>query len=281
MRNPLSFFRAIRRGNYFHSYTRGFAGGCCWSLLRSVNSTLVMLAALVFAENIFAADVTGDFSAANRLYAGGKFADAAGAYQKILQTGAVSPALLFNAGNAEFKSGHVGQAIAAYQKAAQLAPRDSEIRANLAFVRNQVSGATLRENRWQNMLGVLTLNEWAWLAAAAFWLTFILLVMRQLRPALMVKLKTATWIFAGLTFFLVAVLAVLAANHFHSSVAVVTSAEIIVRSGPFDEAQSAFTVRGGAELQVLERHDDWIQVANGAGKIGWLNRKQVEVLPGA
>jgi len=36
----------------------------------------------------------------------------------------------------------------------------------------------------------------------------------------------------------------------------------------------------GAELSVLSRHEDWIQVA-GAGKTGWLPAKQVEILPGA
>ena len=58
-----------------------------------------------------------DFSAANRLYAEGKFSDAAGAYEKILQTGAQSPALLFNYANAEFKAGNLGMAIAAYRQA--------------------------------------------------------------------------------------------------------------------------------------------------------------------
>ena len=61
----------------------------------------------------------------------------------------------------------------------------------------------------------------------------------------------------------------------------VIAAEATARSGPFDEAQSAFTARDGAELSVLDRHDDWVQVADGAGKIGWLTGKQVEVLPGA
>ncbi len=76
-------------------------------------------------------------------------------------------------------------------------------------------------------------------------------------------------------------LAVQAANHFKSSVAVVTGPEATARSGPFDDAQSAFTAQDGAELRVLDRHDEWVQVADGAGKIGWMSRKQVVVLPGA
>ena len=72
-----------------------------------------------------------------------------------------------------------------------------------------------------------------------------------------------------------------ASNHFNASVAVVTAAEATARSGPFDEAQSAFTLHDGAELSVLDRHENWVQVADGSGKSGWLPVKQVELLPGA
>jgi hypothetical protein len=162
-----------------------------------------------------------------------------------------------------------------------LSPRDDEIRANLAFVRNQVQGATVRESRWQNWFSTLTLNEGAALTAVLFWLTLALLIARQLRPALVPNLKNAARIFAALTIFSASVLGLQAANHFSQATAVVVSAEATARSGPFDEAQSAFTAHDGAELSVLDRHDDWIQVSNGAGKTGWLPVKQVEILPGA
>ena len=236
---------------------------------------------LFFVGNLFAADVSADFAAANKLYAEGKFAQAAVAYDAILQTGAQSSALLFNAGNAEFKSGHLGKAIAAYRQATSLTPRDAELRANLAFVRNQVQGATVRESRWQNWVNALTLNEGAVLTAVLFWLMLGLLALRQIRPALVPKLQTATRILVVLTIFSVTVLGLQAANHFSRGTAVVTVAEATARSGPFDDAQSAFTARDGAELPVLDRRDGWVQVANGAGKTGWLSTQQSVVLPGA
>ena len=240
-----------------------------------------ILIALVIAGKIFAADFAADFSAANKFYALGKFPEAAKAYETILQAGAQSPALLFNCANAEFKSGNLGQAIAAYRRAELLAPRDSEIRANLDFVRNQVQGVTVRESRWQNWVGTLTLNEGAVLTAVLFWLTFVLLIARQLRPALVPKLKTVTRIFAVLTIFSASVLGLQAASHFSQQTAVVISNAAITRSGPFDEAQSVFTLHDGAELSVLARHEGWVQVADGSGKTGWLPAKQVEILPGA
>ena len=236
---------------------------------------------LICAGNLFAADVAADFSAANELYAKGKFSDAANLYEKILQTGGQSPALLFNYANAEFKSGHLGRAIATYRRAAEMSPRDDEIRANLAFVRGQVQGATVHESRWQTWLGVLTLNEGALLAAALFWLTLALLAARQLRPALATKLRGVTRFATALTILSGAVLALQTLNHFHSSVAVVTTTGANALRGPYDDAQNVFTPRDGEELSVLDRHDDWVEVTDNTGKIGWLNRKQVEVLPGA
>jgi tetratricopeptide (TPR) repeat protein len=261
--------------------THGFTVGYFRSPLRSFKWILVLFATFSFVGNLFAADVTTDFSAANKLYAEGNFAGAASAYENIMQTGAQSSALLFNCGNAEFKSGHPGAAIAAYRRAALLSPRDGEIRANLAFVRSQIQGAMLRESRWQNWLGQLTLNEWTLLAATAFWLTFILLAVRQIRPALGAKLKSITSVFAALTVLFGAALGLQAAAHFSKQTAVVISPEATARSGPFDEAQSAFTAHDGAELVVMDRHGDWLQVADGPGKIGWMPVSQVEVLPGA
>ena len=246
-----------------------------------MNNWFSILIVLVCAGNIRAADVATDFTSANKLYAEGKFAEAATAYQNILKSGTQSPSLLFNAGNAEFKTGHLGKAIAAYRQAEMLSPRDAELRANLAFVRNQVQGATLRESYWQNWVGSLTLNEGTLLTAALFWLTLGIFVVRQLRPALVPKLQGVTRILVVLTIFSATVLGLQAANHFSNGTAVVTVAEATARSGPFDEAQSAFTARDGAELSVLDKRDGWVQVANNVGKSGWLSTKQVFVLPGA
>jgi tetratricopeptide (TPR) repeat protein len=228
-----------------------------------------------------AADVAADFAAANDLYAKGKFADAAAAYQKVLGTGAQSPNLLFNCGNAEFKAGHLGRAICAYRRAEGLTPRDAELRANLAFVRTQVPGATVRESRWRAWLSALTLNEGAVLTAVIFWALMGLLTARQLRPGWTPGLRGVTRLVAALTLLSATALALQAAGHFHSSVAVVTVGEAAGRTGPLEDAQTGFTARDGAELRVRDRHGDWVQAADGTGRIGWFSTRQVEVLPGA
>ena len=119
------------------------------------------------------------------------------------------------------------------------------------------------------------------LTTVLFWALFGLLALRQFKPALAPKLQSVTRLAAALAIFSGAILGLQAANHFSSSVAVVAVPDATARSGPFDEAQNVFSSRDGAELKVLDRHDDWVQVANNAGKIGWFSQKQVAVLPGA
>ena len=241
----------------------------------------ILLFALICAGNLLAADVPAEFNAANKLYAEGKFATAAVAYEQILQSGAVSPALWFNYGNAEFKLGQLGRAIAAYRRAELLAPRDAEVRANLDFARKQVEGPMLRESRWQDWLGTLTLNEWTVLAAGAFWLVFLLFAVRQLRPAWRPRLRGLTAGVVVLAILLCAGLGAVAVMHFTKPTAVVIESAATARSGPFAEAQDAFQAQDGEELAVLDRRDNWLQVTDSSGRIGWLPASQVEILPGA
>lgn len=217
------------------------------------------------------------FESANKLYEEGKFAEAAAAYEKLAPPGQTSAALCFNLGNACFKSGQIGRAIAAYRQAEQLTPRDPDLRANLQFARNQVQAPTLSPGRWQRWLGRLTLNEWTLLAAAAVWLWLLLLAILQWRPALRPTLRGYVLSLAILAALLcVCVFAALRQARF-TRTAIVITGDAVVRYGPLAESPAAFTVHDGAELRILDQKDDWLQVSAGPRKAGWLRRDQTLV----
>ena len=88
-----------------------------------------------------AAPPNAEFEQANKLYEQGKFKEAAAAYQTLIDRGAESPTIYYNLGNAWYKAGQNGRAVAAYLHTERLAPRDPNVRFNLNFVRNKVNVA--------------------------------------------------------------------------------------------------------------------------------------------
>ncbi len=241
---------------------------------------LVLIATLTsFAFGMSTSDMATGFDSANKLYAEGKFTAAATAYEQLIRTNGVSEALWFNLGNAHFKSGSLGRAIAAYGEASRLDPRDDDLRANLQFARARVTGPTLHFRFWERWLATLSLSEWSWLAAAAIWCVFGLLTAQQIRPALAPVLRA--WLFSS-TIMAVLLCTCLGLTWTHwtkQEIAIVATQEASIRTSPFDESPGAFTANDGAELRVIDRKNNWLQVTDGSRQSGWVKSEQVALFP--
>ncbi len=240
-----------------------------------------LLLAILFSAfsmgNLRAENISAAFNHANQLYERQKFLDAAAAYEKIIQTGQISSALYFNLGNARFKAGQIGRAILAYRQAEKLSPRDPEIRANLYFSRSKVLGGNpLASNFLIRVLNRFTLNEWTLFTAALTAIFFLLLALRQWR--MKKNLQTFTKIVGGIFIFCALSLGLVAQQQLLAQSAVVIVPEAVARRGPFDESQSFFTLRDGAELTVLDRKNNWLQIADVQNRIGWLPQAQVVIV---
>lgn len=239
---------------------------------------------LLVAAPAVAAEPDAAFDAANKLYEEGKFPAAASAYETIAQSGVNSWALHFNLGDAWFKSGQVGRAIAEWRLAERITPRDPSLQFNLRFARKRVLGADAPAGPlWQRTLEGLTLNEWTVLASVLLWIWLSLLALREFKPSLRRTLAgyTAT---AGIGALLITgCLAAAAALKFSTRPAVVIVAEAIARTGPLDEAKVLHQLRDGTEVVVLDKKEvaagdkkqTWLQVRDAAQRTGWVKRDQL------
>ena len=70
-----------------------------------------------------------------------------------------------------------------------------------------------------------------------------------------------------------------AAAAFHDrrteQLAIVVTPDAAVHNGPLEESPNAFTVHDGAELAVVDRKDEWLEVEADAGRSGWIRKDQV------
>ncbi len=238
---------------------------------------LLTLAAAARAET-----VPDAFLQANTLYEEGKYSLAAAVYEGLLHSGQVSPAVYFNAGNAWFKDGRIGRAICDYRRAGQLAPRDPDIRANLEIARARVAaagGTTAPGSRWTRWAGRLTLDEWACAASAAAALFFFVLTARRVSPAFAKSSGGLAGALAAASIWLLICLGLSIHQQLLEKTAIVIVPEAVVRRGPMDQSQSAFTARDGTEMTVLSRDGDWLEVSDAARRIGWLQQKDVARMP--
>jgi len=217
------------------------------------------------------------FEEANRLYETGQFAKAATLYQAA-GTNQVSANLLFNLGNAHYKAGQLGRAMAAYQQSLRIDPRNPETQANIRFAREQANiqppALTLRQ-RW---LRNLSLGEWTALASAAITLLLLILAARQLKPGAFegnpswIRLPALGALAAAL------LLALAASDHFSDSRAFVIEAKAAVRNGPLEESPESFKATDGTELLVHDRKGDFLEVETSLGQKGWIHSGDVKLL---
>lgn len=244
--------------------------------LRHPFRLMLVLASVCLAGATHAADeVTAKFEAANLLYEKGQYEPAAAAYEQMLADGVRSAGLLFNAGNAWFKTGQTGRAVAYWLQAEALEPRNDRIQINLEFAREAVTGGLVPVPLWPAQLKLLTVGEWAALFLATGWAFFGLLALGAWRPTWRGRIRLPA-VISGLALVVAMTLLVITVrDRADTIVAVVVVKEAVVRFGPLAESQSAFVARDGAEFRVTDRKDAWLKVEDALGREGWLLGNQV------
>lgn len=240
-----------------------------------------LLAAIVLAIGLFSAasaqstEDTETLVRANQLYENGRFLEASQTYQQLVDKGIVNSTLHYNLGNAYYKQGELGRAILNYERAAQLKPRDADIRANLEISRGQTVDKYESEGAaWLGRLvdvskSLLTLSE----------MTAIILILWLLLASLILVYRHTRREWLQYTLILVTLLFMIAAfslgsrAYFENSrpEAVVLAEEADILSGPGTQYITEFTLHSGAKVNLLETRGNWARLALPGEQLqGWV-----------
>ncbi len=232
------------------------------------------------------ADATA-VDAANQLYAAGHYAEAAQIFEQELTRGVEDSTLYFNLGNAYYQQGDLGRAVLNYQRAAQLAPRDADIQANLELARAQTTELLAAEPEGPlaalaDLTGWLTLNETA-VIVLAFWflLGFLLLARQQIKAG-----KGSKWL--GYTAVVILTLLIISGLSLGSRAilqqtqpeGVVVAPTVAVSSSPGAEPTTGISLMSGTQVNVVETQGDWVRVNLPGSAESWLPTQAVEPVTG-
>jgi hypothetical protein len=227
-----------------------------------------------------AGDAAATLSRANEAYVAGDYGQAVEGYRALLAGGHRHPLLHYNLGNAYLRQGELGRAIASYRRAAAGAPRDQDVRANLAFARKSARDAVAPPEPpmvWR------TIFAWHYaLAPAELWLALVVLnlvLWSLLALRLWRRHEALTWAAAVAGVLVVACGVSLALRTVAPSrVAVVVPREVDVRSALRDDTVVRFKLHAGSEVVVREERDGWLRIALPDGEQGWIQVEAAEVV---
>jgi tetratricopeptide (TPR) repeat protein len=233
--------------------------------------TCLLLPTAVLAQS--PTDLT-TLAVANQLYENGRYAEAAQTYEQLVAQGFHDPTIYYNLGNAYYKQADIGRAILNYERAARLAPRDTDIRANLQLAREQLvdqmapddstlSRITLFARSW------LTLNEMAvaaltlWFLLAACWLLY------RRRPTTLLKslaALTAVLLLGGI--FSLGTRLYLETSR---PAGIIIAPETAVTNTPGSQQPGQFTLHSGTAVTILDHHPQWTRISLSGDQLqGWV-----------
>lgn len=217
------------------------------------------------------------FQEANQAYEAGDFGRAL-LYYDSAATSVRSPSLFYNRGNAQFKLGSIGRAVADYNRAYILDPSDADIRQNLEFIRAYRPDKMLAIPNpiVQFLTSLLRLPDLgtAKLANGLLFL-FALLV---LALGLVLRLRPVYWIAIGLGVLWLYSTAswVSWAAEASPDKAVVVVPELTLRSGPGEEYKDIVIVHDGLEVAIRSRRGQYVLVQAPGGEGGWAEESSFE-----
>lgn len=223
------------------------------------------------------------FQQACHAYEQGKWDEAAETYRGLLRYGFADPRLEYDLANAEFKLGHLGQAILHYERARRLDPADGEIAANLALARSKIRdvvedpdarGPIAALRRLQDAVGP---SRQAILVLVGVWLIAGIVTWCGSRTGGFTP--GWSWSLAGVVLATAIVAAswqATATRLYGTPRAVVLKPAAEALAGPGLQNTALFTLHEGTTVEILSSREGWLQVALPNGLSGWVAQDDAE-----
>lgn len=234
-------------------------------------------------RSVFAESPQDIFKRANAAYAEGKFQEAAALYESARDNGLSHGILHYNLGNAFYKTGRLGKAIASYQRAFRLNSGDRDVLDNLQLVSTRAGSpvmptGSLAALSWR-VFFFFTLNTLTIVASVLFVFLCVAGVSALLRKPLL-KLEASFLVLGG--FCLVAGWLAARAYLTERPEGVIVTPVAEVRSGPNLSYPANFTVPEGHRVFILKEQEpvtDWVEIGvPDQGLKGWVPTSAMETL---
>jgi tetratricopeptide (TPR) repeat protein len=244
--------------------------------MRNIFYILLLISQVFYAQ-------TG-FEKGNLLYQNGKYAEAAKAYESVLEANKESVELYFNLGNCYYKLHQTAPAIYNYEKALVLDPADKDALNNIKFAQKQTIDEikVVPKVGFAKMLrdftGIYTFDTWAWITVGFAFLFLLFFMGYYFYQTVAAKRIFFVGMFVIL---LLLVMSISAAffekSHFDNERPAIVFAESAdVRSEPQNASTTTFVLHAGTKVYVAETLGYWKKIQLADGTEGWIDSRSIK-----
>lgn len=225
---------------------------------------------MVIAGVLGSAGHAEEFDRANLLFQQADYARAAEGYERLIAEGVAHPAVFYNLGNAYYRLGRLGPAIANYERALCLEPGFDPARQNLAQCLSETEQKLARPGPaswkknfffWHYELPPRTIYRCAFISWLSLW---GVLALRTWRP--LPRLRIAAGVLAAVSI----AFGVSAWHKAHPPrLAVVIAPETPARYGAGERETVRFNLYEGDRVIMDQQRGEWVRVIVADGDRGW------------
>ena len=192
--------------------------------------------------------------------------------------------LCFNAGNAAFKAGMLGESILYYERARKINPTADDLLVNLAIANEKVADRIPElkglgvENIWSAITATDRLGMWTWIAILGNVIGFGLLMIWLFSRSGGLK-RALFWIGAIMIFLAMASYVISRVSYSRiqaNTEAVIMSPKIDVKNGPSENGSNAFVLHEGTKVKIQTVEGAWTEIRIANGQVGWVKNNAIE-----
>lgn len=203
-------------------------------------------------------------------YEEGDYHTAAESFEQLIAEGVVDPAVFYNLGNAYYRAGEVGPAIANYERALQLRPGLVVARENLVRAVNATERRLSKPAppAWEQSLlfwhDTLTPQAAYWAAIVCWFAFWTALAVRRFKSVKYLRIAALVLLVLSAAF----ATSLYAKSH-PQQLAVASEHRVPVHYDTDTEETVRFELYEGDRVLVDERRDGWARVVTAHGERGW------------
>ena len=226
---------------------------------------LLALLAAFFALSVRAAS---EFDQARKAYEQGRYDESAAGFERALNGAPGGVGVLYNLGNARFRQGELGRALAAWRQAQWITPRDPALRHNLELIRRRLGQP--EAPLWKRGLTWWTLDEWAVASIVLIWAWSGWQIFIRIKPERASSGSGVRGLLGAVAFLVLGGWSASWVLMLRGPNAAIAGNPVPARYGPLDESDVSVNFADGTEVRVEQSRNGWVRVVDAEGRGGWV-----------